>query len=89
MNELLENVKNIYIQYENDEEGLTRLNAYVMKDIKDMMEIYEEEKKEKQEIEEKIVDYISTFFYKNDNKYYSCVVRDKETNIYKIRRVKF
>jgi hypothetical protein len=78
MNELLENVKKIYIQYENDEEGLTRLNAYVMKDIKDMMEIYEEEKKEKQEIEEKIVDYISTFFYKNDNKYYSCVVRDKE-----------
>jgi len=49
----LENVKKIYIQYENDEEGLTRLNAYVMKDIKDMMDIYEEEKKEKQKNQEK------------------------------------
>jgi len=78
MNELLENVKKLYTQYESDEEGLTRLTTYVMQDINDMMEMYEEEKKEKKEIEDKIVDYISTFFYKNANKYYSCVVRDKQ-----------
>ena len=60
------------------EEGLTRLKTYVLQDINDMMEMYEEEKKEKKEIEDKIVDYISTFFYKNANKYYSCVVRDKQ-----------
>ena len=32
-------------------------------------------KKEKQEIEDKIIEYISTFFYKNNNKYYKCVGR--------------
>ena len=63
MNELLENVKKLYTQYESDEEGLTRLKTYIMQDINDMMEMYEEEKKEKKEIEDKIVDYISTFFF--------------------------
>jgi hypothetical protein len=78
MNELLESVKKLYKKYEGDNVGLTRLRTYVLNDINDMMEMYEEEKKEKKEIEDKIVDYISTFFYKNENKYYSCLVRENE-----------
>ena len=78
MNELLESVKKLYLKYEGDPVGLTRLQTYVLNDINDMMEMYEEEKKEKKEIEDKIVDYISTFFYKNENKYYSCLVRENE-----------
>ena len=83
MNELLEKIKIIYKQYENDAEGLERLKTYVMDDIQDMMNIYEEEKKEKQEIEEKIVEYISDFFYNNEIKYYSCIARNKEKIIIK------
>jgi len=83
MNELLENVKKLYLKYEGDEAGLTRLQTYVLNDINDMMEMYEEEKKEKKEIEDKIVDYISTFFYKNNNKYYSCVGINGENIIIK------
>ena len=83
MNELIENITALYKRYENDSEGLTRLKTYVTEDINDMMDMYEEEKKEKQEIEDKIVEYISTFFYKNNNKYYSCVGRNDENIIIK------
>jgi len=83
MNELLEKIEMIYKRYENDDEGLERLKTYVMDDIQDMMNIYEEEKKEKQEIEEKIVEYISDFFYNNETKYYSCIARNKEKIIIK------
>ena len=57
MNELIENITALYKRYENDSEGLTRLKTYVTEDINDMMDMYEEEKKEKQEIEDKIVEY--------------------------------
>ena len=36
MNELLENVKKLYLKYEGDEAGLTRLQTYVLNDINDM-----------------------------------------------------
>ena len=70
MNELLDVVRNLYNKYKDDPDGLKTLVLYARDDLITLMEDYDERKKEKEELQDDMNEYVNTFFFEQPYKYF-------------------